>query len=152
MLDPLSWIGITMLLYKGPDDLERLLYETNSCIYSEIPGHDATFHSVLSTWSNRHLSLQAHKLTRNRVSWTFFTAVDKGYAPVFPDVGSIIMSPCFKMPSLSASSNIRTPMRSLTDPPALKNSHLPTVRAPSSREMEKKEWGEEGEDIKQKMK
>ena len=46
--------------------------------------------------------------------------------PVFPEVGSMIVSPPFSTPSLSASSTILTPILSLTEPPALKNSHLAT--------------------------
>ena len=46
--------------------------------------------------------------------------------PVFPDVGSMIVSPGFRVPSRSASSIIRRLIRSFTLPPALKNSHLAT--------------------------
>ena len=46
--------------------------------------------------------------------------------PVFPDVGSMIVSPGFMVPSRSASSIIRRLIRSFTLPPALKNSHLAT--------------------------
>lgn len=46
--------------------------------------------------------------------------------PVFPDVGSMMVSPGFRVPSRSASSIIRRLMRSFTLPPALKNSHLAT--------------------------
>ena len=49
------------------------------------------------------------------------------YTPVFPEVGSIMVSPGFKTPSFSASSTILTPMRSFTEPPALKYSHLATI-------------------------
>lgn len=47
-------------------------------------------------------------------------------SPVFPEVGSMIVSPGFKVPARSASSIIRRLMRSFTLPPALKNSHLAT--------------------------
>ena len=62
---------------------------------------------------------------------------------MFPDVGAIMVSPGFKIPSLSASSTIRMPMRSFTDPPGLKNSHFPTATALSIQEAAKKERGEE---------
>ena len=44
--------------------------------------------------------------------------------PVLPEVGSISVSPGLMRPDASASRIIWRPMRSLTDPPALKNSHL----------------------------
>jgi hypothetical protein len=44
--------------------------------------------------------------------------------PVFPEVGSISVSPGFIRPDFSAFSTILRPIRSLRDPPALKNSHL----------------------------
>ncbi len=46
--------------------------------------------------------------------------------PVFPDVGSMMVSPSFSSPFFSASSTILRAMRSLTLPPALKNSHFAT--------------------------
>ena len=46
--------------------------------------------------------------------------------PVFPDVGSMIVSPGFKIPAFSASSTILRLMRSFTLPPALKYSHFAT--------------------------
>ena len=46
--------------------------------------------------------------------------------PVFPEVGSIMVSPSFKLPSASADSIILLAMRSFTEPPALKYSHLAT--------------------------
>ena len=63
--------------------------------------------------------------------------------PVLPDVGSMMVSPSFSSPLLSASSTIFSPMRSLTEPPALKNSHLATVRV-RGRGRERR-GGEEGE-------
>jgi hypothetical protein len=52
-------------------------------------------------------------------------------APVLPLVGSISVSPGLMRPDSSASSTIRSAMRSLIDPPALKNSHLaPTTCSP----------------------
>ena len=47
--------------------------------------------------------------------------------PVLPDVGSIRVSPGLIRPDFSASSIIRFPIRSFTDPPALKNSHLARI-------------------------
>jgi len=44
--------------------------------------------------------------------------------PVFPEVGSMSVSPGLIRPDASASRIIWSPMRSLTDPPALKNSHF----------------------------
>lgn len=46
--------------------------------------------------------------------------------PVFPEVGSMIVSPGLRRPDLSASSTILKLILSLTLPPALKNSHLAT--------------------------
>jgi len=46
--------------------------------------------------------------------------------PVFPDVGSIIVSPGLSKPFFSASSTILNPILSFTLPPALKNSHFAT--------------------------
>ena len=46
--------------------------------------------------------------------------------PVFPEVGSIIVSPGLRMPFFSASSTILNPILSFTLPPALKNSHFAT--------------------------
>ena len=48
--------------------------------------------------------------------------------PVFPDVGSMIVSPGFSNPLFSASSTILRPIRSFTLPPALKNSHFATKK------------------------
>ena len=44
--------------------------------------------------------------------------------PVLPELGSINVSPGLIRPSCSASSIIRTPIRSFKEPPGLKNSHL----------------------------
>ena len=55
-------------------------------------------------------------------NWIFLNI----FKPVFPEVGSMTVSPGFNIPSFSASSIILTPIRSFTDPPALKYSHLPT--------------------------
>ena len=49
------------------------------------------------------------------------------HLPVFPDVGSIMVSPSFSNPLFSASSIIRRATLSFTDPPALKNSHFATI-------------------------
>ena len=48
------------------------------------------------------------------------------YIPVFPEVGSMIVSPGFSVPARSASSTILKAILSLTLPPALKNSHFAT--------------------------
>lgn len=48
------------------------------------------------------------------------------HVPVFPDVGSMMVSPGFSVPERSASSTMRRLIRSFTLPPALKNSHLAT--------------------------
>ena len=48
------------------------------------------------------------------------------YSPVFPEVGSINVSPGLSVPSFSASCTIHSPILSFTNPPALKNSHLAT--------------------------
>ena len=50
------------------------------------------------------------------------------YIPVFPDVGSIKVVPGFNIPFLSASSIIRSPILSLTEPPELKYSHFTTAK------------------------
>ena len=47
--------------------------------------------------------------------------------PVFPEEGSMIVSPGFRIPALSASSTIRTAILSFKLPPALKKSHLATA-------------------------
>ena len=46
--------------------------------------------------------------------------------PVLPEVGSMMVSPSFKVPSFSASSTILRAILSFTEPPALKNSHFAT--------------------------
>lgn len=46
--------------------------------------------------------------------------------PVFPEVGSMMVSPGLRTPALSASSTMRRAILSFTLPPALKNSHLAT--------------------------
>jgi hypothetical protein len=57
-----------------------------------------------------------------------FTAPHKAKPiPVFPEVGSIIVQPGAILPDFSASSIILKAIRSLTEPPALKNSHLATI-------------------------
>lgn len=55
---------------------------------------------------------------------------------MFPEVGSIKVSPGLIFPSRSASSIIRFAMRSLTEPPALKNSHFAKTCA-----LIPKDWG-----------
>lgn len=47
--------------------------------------------------------------------------------PVFPEVGSIIVSPGLRSPARSASSTMRRLILSFTLPPALKYSHLATI-------------------------
>src|SRR5262245_13024772 len=55
--------------------------------------------------------------------------------PVLPEVGSISVSPGLMRPCFSASSSMRTPMRSLTEPPGFMNSHLPSSSHGRSRPM-----------------
>src|SRR5438477_1872402 len=50
--------------------------------------------------------------------------------PVFPDVGSTIVSPGFSRPADSAASIIASAIRSLTLPPGFKDSILPSSSAP----------------------
>lgn len=52
---------------------------------------------------------------------------------MFPDVGSMMVSPGWRMPSLSASSTIRRLILSFTLPPALKYSHLATAEKKNCR-------------------
>ena len=69
-----------------------------------------------------------YRRTNPRINLHPFVAAAKAMPiPVFPEVGSIKVSPCFSRPDFSASSTMRFPIRSLTDPPALKNSHLATI-------------------------
>src|SRR6478672_11577090 len=49
--------------------------------------------------------------------------------PVLPEVGSTIVPPGFSFPSRSACSIIARPIRSLTEPPGLRNSSLARIRA-----------------------
>ena len=58
-----------------------------------------------------------------QIKWLPYTL----HSPVFPEVGSTMVPPGFRKPSLSASSIILTAIRSLIDPPALKYSHFATV-------------------------
>ena len=46
--------------------------------------------------------------------------------PVLPEVGSMMVSPGLSWPFFSASSTILRAILSLTEPPALKNSHFAT--------------------------
>ena len=53
--------------------------------------------------------------------------LDKGYAPVFPEVGSMTtLCPGMSLPSRSATSTIRFAILSFTDPPAETYSSFPT--------------------------
>jgi len=52
--------------------------------------------------------------------------------PVLPLVGSIRVSPGLMRPDFSASSTMRRPMRSFTEPPAFMNSHLARISQPYS--------------------
>ena len=63
---------------------------------------------------------------------------------MFPEVGSMTVSPGLRIPSFSASSTILTPILSLTEPPALKNSHLATGKREEGREEGRKGGREEG--------
>jgi hypothetical protein len=49
--------------------------------------------------------------------------------PVFPLVGSMMVPPGLRIPRRSASSIMAMPMRSLTLPRGLKNSHLRVIEA-----------------------
>src|ERR1700751_2027871 len=49
--------------------------------------------------------------------------------PVLPDVGSTSVPPGFSFPSRPACSIIASPIRSLTEPPGLRNSSLARIRA-----------------------
>src|SRR5438093_800285 len=53
--------------------------------------------------------------------------------PVLPDVGSTIVPPGRSFPSRSASSIIARPMRSLTEPPGLRNSSFARISGRTSR-------------------
>ena len=82
----------------------------------------------------RVISITGYKIPRK-----YFASLQ--VSPVLPEVGSMIVSPGFRRPFFSASSTMRSPMRSLTLPPALKNSHFATVdRASEGR----RRWKEEG--------
>src|SRR6267378_6224726 len=68
-----------------------------------------------------------------KMQWYPFTAAAiANPTPVLPDVASTIKPPGLSFPSRSAASIIARPMRSLTDPPGLKNSAFPNtgVRIP----------------------
>ena len=69
------------------------------------------------------LHLQAHTLSLKVLAPCH---VCTSASPVLPEVGSMMVSPGFSWPAFSAASTIRRPILSLTDPPALKNSHLAT--------------------------
>src|SRR5438132_5404521 len=56
--------------------------------------------------------------------YPFTAAAIASPTPVLPDVASTISPPGLRRPSRSAASIIATPMRSLTEPPGLKNSAL----------------------------
>ena len=55
--------------------------------------------------------------------------------PVLPLVGSMSVSPGLMSPRFSASSSMRTPMRSFTEPPGFMNSSLARISAGRSRPM-----------------
>src|SRR6266550_5475523 len=68
-----------------------------------------------------------------KMQWYPFTAAAiANPTPVLPDVASTIKPPGFSFPARSAASIIARPMRSLTEPPGLKNSAFPNtgVRIP----------------------
>ena len=86
----------TQLCFKGPP----LLYQDN---FSALPQYLPRIYHIYAPTPIRSL-----------------------HSPVFPEVGSIRTSPGLMSPRASASSIILRPILSLTDPPALKNSHFTT--------------------------
>ena len=79
---------------------------------------------------NREINVFNHKKVARLISRIFglfllFGKMGK-FLPVFPEVGSIMVSPGFKRPAFSASSTILLAILSFTLPPALKYSHLAT--------------------------
>ncbi len=66
-----------------------------------------------------------HRMTRYPIR----TPTSASAMPVLPAVGSMIVPPFFRTPSRSARAIIPTPMRSLTDPPGLRNSSLAKIAA-----------------------
>jgi hypothetical protein len=58
----------------------------------------------------------------NTVLYPFIAETIAKPTPVFPDVASTMVPPGFSLPDRSASAIILTAMRSLTEPPGLKNS------------------------------
>src|SRR2546422_8012977 len=63
--------------------------------------------------------------------YPFTAAAIASPTPVLPDVASTISPPGLRRPSRSAASIIATPIRSLTEPPGLKNSALAYSGVPS---------------------
>lgn len=78
--------------------------------------------SARAGWGHRAARVPRAEQTRGAAA----SPAGHGHAPVFPDVGSMSVSPGRSTPARSASSTMRRLMRSLTLPPALKNSHLAT--------------------------
>lgn len=68
---------------------------------------------------------KSHKFANLQQPGSFKT--EWGHIPVFPEVGSMMVSPGLRVPARSASSIIRRLILSFTLPPALKNSHLATA-------------------------
>src|SRR5580658_6669037 len=62
------------------------------------------------------------------------SATSASAMPVFPAVPSTIVPPGLSTPRVSASSTIPRAARSLTDPPGFRNSALPKMRRPNSRD------------------
>ena len=60
------------------------------------------------------------------ILYPFTAAARAKPIPVFPEVGSMIVQPGLSSPAVSAASIMRLPIRSLTEPPALKYSHFTT--------------------------
>lgn len=95
-----------MLIFSGMTMMQRYPL-TAAARASPIPENmDRTFQSQLSESSS---------------FWE-----ESADSPVFPDVGSMMVSPGFRIPARSASSTMRRLILSFTLPPALKNSHLAT--------------------------
>ncbi len=61
------------------------------------------------------------------ILYPFTAAVIDRPIPVFPDVGSIKISPGFNFPSRSPSRIILRPILSFTEPPGFRYSHLATI-------------------------
>lgn len=84
---------------------------------------------VMCEYRNTSRPLQTKKICKGslgKISPKCNFKMSLYYLPVFPDVGSMRVSPGLILPERSASSIILRPIRSFTEPPALKNSHFAT--------------------------